>query len=251
MHNIIIACNGSSGKIKACIIGTHLMGPATPGRGVHRGDLLMSDLRSLTRDRYRDRYGADDVPWDASDPPPEVTALAAALTPGRALDLGCGYGRAAIALGRLGWCVDGIDYVEKAVSVARSRSLTAGVADRVRFVVGDVTHLAGIEGPYDLVLDVGCCHGLEAVALAAHARRLARLQPPGAWLLMFAHLRDRDHEPPEGRSRLDEATLVAAFRGAYEAVRIDRGTTPVDDEPHWPSAWLRFRRAVAPPSNRL
>ncbi len=46
--------------------------------------------------------GGGQVPWDRALPPPEVIALAAELPPGRALDLGCGYGRASIYLAQHG-----------------------------------------------------------------------------------------------------------------------------------------------------
>src|SRR5262245_14483100 len=78
--------------------------------------------------------------------------------PGRALDLGCGVGRATIYLAQLGWRTTGIDAVERALRVARRRAAKAGLD--AEFVRGDLTQLdrAGIRGPFDLFLDLGCFH---------------------------------------------------------------------------------------------
>ena len=43
------------------------------------------------------------------------------LPPGRAIDLGCGMGPLAIYLAQHGWQVTGIDAVERALRVARTR----------------------------------------------------------------------------------------------------------------------------------
>ena len=40
----------------------------------------------------------------------------------RILDLGCGPGRASIYLARLGWQVDGVDFVPQAIATARQRA---------------------------------------------------------------------------------------------------------------------------------
>jgi SAM-dependent methyltransferase len=103
---------------------------------------------------------------------------------GRALDLGCGTGLHTIELAERGWTATGVDAVGRAIDKAQQRE----GADGVRFVVGDVTRLedAGVEGPVDFFLDVGCFHGLDDEQRAAAARGVTGLATPAATLLMLA-----------------------------------------------------------------
>jgi SAM-dependent methyltransferase len=191
-------------------------------------------------ERLRERYEAGDVPWDEALPPPEVGAVAASLPLGRALDLGCGYGRAAIYLAGLGWQVDGVDFVEQAVDVARRRAREAGVA--VRFFLAPVTELPFLSGPYDLVLDVGCLHALADEEMAAYAAELRRLLAPGGRYLLFARLRTSDEEHEEGPRGLVEATLYATLGPELRLERVAYGATVVEQKVPWPSAWFHFRK---------
>jgi len=70
----------------------------------------------------------------------EVDALVEMLEIGpshRTIDVGCGPGRHAVALGERGFEVHGIDISERFVEIARSRALDAGVAGLVTFEVAD------------------------------------------------------------------------------------------------------------------
>ncbi|MFQ5611503.1 MAG: class I SAM-dependent methyltransferase [Anaerolineae bacterium] len=186
------------------------------------------------------RYDSGDVPWDDPLPPPEVIDLVSSLPPGRALDLGCGYGRAAIYLAQRGWQVDAVDFVERAIDVARARAGQAGV--EVRFHVADVTDLGFLSGPYDLALDVGCGHGLPPNRLPAYRDELRRLLGPEARLMMFVRLREGEAEPDEGPPGLDEDYLRGLFADGFALERLTYGRTEVTDAPAWPSAWFLFRR---------
>lgn len=199
-------------------------------------------------DRFAERYAAGDVPWDHADPPPEVLAFVPTLPVGRALDLGCGFGRAALFMAGLGWQVDAVDFVAAAVDVARARAAAAGLADRIRVHVGDITDLAFLDGPYDLALDVGSLHSLEAAELRACHAELLRLLRPGAAFLLFAHL-DTPGAPAvdaDPRRWLDDSLLHAVFGTGFRLERVERGTTQVGDNPPWPSAWFWFRRTGQP-----
>ena len=87
-------------------------------------------------DRMRERYLAGAIPWDDTLPPPEVTELMPQLEAGRALDLGCGYGRATIFMARYGWRVDGVDFIPEAIAEATRRVEAAGVTNLVQLSVG-------------------------------------------------------------------------------------------------------------------
>lgn len=90
-------------------------------------------------ERLQAIYQSGVIPWDASLPPPEVLDTVATLTVGRALDVGCGFGRAALYLAHLGWQVDGVDLVPEAIAEASARATRAGLADIAHFHVGSVT----------------------------------------------------------------------------------------------------------------
>jgi cyclopropane fatty-acyl-phospholipid synthase-like methyltransferase len=153
----------------------------------------------MTEERYerlKEMYAAGPVPWDHTDPPPEVLALIPTLPPGRALDLGCGLGRASIFMARHGWQVDGVDFVPQAIAGAKQRASQAGVTG-ASFHTGSVTDLSFLDGPYDFALDVGCAHNFPANELRHYHQALKRLLKTGAIYLLFAHLGPEDSSPGE------------------------------------------------------
>jgi cyclopropane fatty-acyl-phospholipid synthase-like methyltransferase len=186
-------------------------------------------------------YEEGSVPWDEVDPPPEVKELAGKLPAGRALDLGSGLGRAAIYLASLGWQVDGVDFVAKAVSEAQTRANQAGVAERVRFHHSPVTNLDFLGGLYDFALDVGCAHGFSGQELVQYHQELKRLLKPGAIYLLFAHLNNEEAEQEEQRW-LDENQFKAIFSDGFCLEKETFGTTQVKDQDPWRSAWFWFKR---------
>ena len=106
------------------------------------------------------RFGL--TPWEANRDDGPLAEVIATRPPGRALDAGCGTGRQAVSMAERGWKVTGVDGVGQALRKARARAEAAGIAHRTTFVEGDVTDLGALLGGdrYDLVLDVGCFHGL-------------------------------------------------------------------------------------------
>src|SRR5438067_5151555 len=81
--------------------------------------------------RYGEREGAM---WSGR-PNGRLVAEIADLTPGRALDVGCGEGADAIWLARRGWTVTAIDISDVAVRRARAAAELAGVT--VEWLCGD------------------------------------------------------------------------------------------------------------------
>lgn len=191
-------------------------------------------------DQLLSRYEEGRVPWDDPLPPPEVIETAVKLPPGRALDLGCGYGRASIYLAQRQWQVDGVDFIDRAIAEATHRAQLAGVATMVNFHLGQVTDLHFLSGPYDLALDVGCMHSLDDDGLRRYRDSLLRLLRPGALYLLFAHLRDDDAEVP-GRG-VYEQTIHALFGSQFTLETARHGMTQVEDKPPWASAWFWFIR---------
>ncbi len=184
-------------------------------------------------DQLRARYEAGSTPWDLPDPPPEVLEIAATLPAGRALDLGCGFGRAAFYLARAGWQVDGIDFVEIPIEEARRRAAGSGLT--VTFHVADVTDLPFLDGPYDLALDVGCGHSLSETQWETYRATLQRLVRPGGIFLLYGRLREEEWG-------LDESSFLPVMFRGFTLDRREAGMTHMPDGHSFPSAWYWFVR---------
>ncbi len=102
------------------------------------------------------------------------------LTPGRALDLGCGPGRNAVHLAAAGFAVDAVDLSPTAIAWARERAGGAGI----RFHCGDAFTATGLTGPYDLVYDSGCFHHLPPHRRVSYLALLERSLAPGGHLAL-------------------------------------------------------------------
>jgi SAM-dependent methyltransferase len=195
-------------------------------------------------ERMKERYESGDIPWDSESPPPEVAELPALLHPGRALDLGCGYGRASIFLARRGWQVDAIDFVTDAIGEASARASAAGVRDRIRFHVASVTELGFLTASYDFALDVGCMHVLELEERRRYRDGLLRLLRPGANYLLFARIgQDETAEDEENHGVKDEM-IRAEFAEGFRLERVEYGVTQMQDNAPWRSGWYWFVRTA-------
>ncbi|MGP8302033.1 class I SAM-dependent methyltransferase [Streptomyces inhibens] len=163
----------------------------------------VDDVLKLLDDLFTpeaDRWTADAATWwdgfysDRSRPVPFFVAkpdesLASYLdrrliTPGRALDLGCGPGRNALHLASLGFQVDAVDLSPTAIAWGEERAREAG-AD-IRFHCGDAFTLTAAElgGPYDLIHDSGCFHHLPPHRRISYLRLLDRGLAPGGHLAL-------------------------------------------------------------------
>lgn len=194
--------------------------------------------------RYVAAYTSGSTPpWDSGIVPPEVHALvkgAAALSPGRALDVGCGTGLSAVFLAGHGWQVTGVDWVAEAVALARQRALQAGLtAAQAHFEqadVGAVAFLPALE-PVTLWLDIGCLHGLAGPArhhYAAHARRLVA---PGGTLRLYAW---RCHDRNGQQQGIDPHEVTELFEDAFRVIDVVLGEDESGDTR--PAAWYTLRR---------
>ena len=195
-------------------------------------------------ERFAERYAAGMIPWDDELPPPELMALVEERPAGKALDLGCGYGRSTIYLARHGWEVDGVDFVSQAVQGAAERAAEAGVTGRAHFHAASAADLSFLSGAYDLALDIGCMHAMSEPELISYRDGLLRLLPPGATYLLFAHLGDADDVEEDGPRWIREDELLALFSDGFILQHAEYGVTQVEDRPPWRSAWFTYRRAA-------
>lgn len=190
--------------------------------------------------RFWRRYASGDIPWDSGIVPPEIVRLIEAdgLPPGQALDIGCGTGTTSIYLAQKGWHALGLDFVPRAVRMARTKASEAGVLERLRFETVDIRKASfrRRRGAYDLLIDIGCGHVLPPEEWRRYAATLARLSKPGATLMIYVHL-----PSPERPGRLEadfiEQELGQWFSLEWREFSEDTGSGQ-------PSAWFRFQKRV-------
>jgi len=179
------------------------------------------------------------APWDSGIVPPEVEAFIRDYPAGRtlrqtqrrALDLGCGTGTSSLALARAGWSVKGVDFVPRAIKIAKQKAKSEGVS--VDFRVDDVTRLRDITGPFDLVLDIGCFHGLAARQKLRYLGNLAALLAPGGTWLLYGFFKPEE-VPGPGLTVHEAEDLVKRFRLVWRADGVDKNARP--------SAWFKFEK---------
>jgi cyclopropane fatty-acyl-phospholipid synthase-like methyltransferase len=180
------------------------------------------------------RYDAQDVPWDTGITPPEIVRVVQELAPGSALDLGCGTGTNVRYLLEHGWQADGIDFVSQAVEQAQAK--LAEYSDEKHTVYcHDVTRLkelTSLRAPYDLVIDIGCGHGILTDQAVQYARDVASLMASGGTWMLYAH------QPSEERTFGWTPEVVHhIFSASFELVwqMLSNDTTS-----GFPSGWYRL-----------
>ena len=78
---------------------------------------------------WEERYSSEERVWSGS-PNAQLVAEVTDLTPGTALDLGCGEGGDVVWLAQNGWQVTGADFSANGLARAARHAEEAGVADR-------------------------------------------------------------------------------------------------------------------------
>lgn len=145
------------------------------------------------------------------------------LEPGRALDLGCGAGRAAAWLADRGWTVTGVDFSEVALQLAREQR------PDVEWVLADVSEYEPEPEAFDLVL-VLYVH-LPSPERRALLGRAAGAVAPGGTVLVVGHDVENLGTGAPGPSNPDvlyTPAEVGRELGGLEIVKAERRRRPVD-----------------------
>jgi thioredoxin reductase len=137
---------------------------------------------------WEERYSGDQV-WSGRVNP-QLEAEASALSPGRALDVGCGEGGDAVWLASQGWSVTAMDFASAALERTSAHATSAGVGERVTTRQADVRTWDPRDERWDLVSSQ-FMH-LPDGGMVDLARRLASAVAPGGTLLVVGHHPD-DH----------------------------------------------------------
>lgn len=155
-----------------------------------------------------------------------LTQEASTLTPGRALDAGCGHGAESLWLAAHGWSVTAVDFSAAALGHARqtAQALGPAVADRVDWVQGDLSTWAPPPAGYDLV---ACLYVHVVGDVPAFVRRMASGVAPGGTLLLVGH---RPVDPETGRPTPAAGQVQVSVEDAVAALAPADWTLAVAEE---------------------
>lgn len=140
------------------------------------GDEFWCGFERFTRPVFRNHLAQDWVPAM-----PEVDARL--RNGGAAADIGCGNGQALLYLAQAypTATLVGYDAYAPAIAAANANAMKAGLGDRVRYEVCDVT--TGIPGTYDLITSFDVVHDMPRPRPALQEIRRA-LTPGGAYFVL-------------------------------------------------------------------
>ncbi len=141
------------------------------------------------RPSWEERYGTPDRVW-SGNPNPQLVAEAEHLTPGTALDIGCGEGADVMWLAERGWTVTGLDFSQSGLDKAAAVARDAGLDGRTRFEQADIRTWQPT-ATYDLISSQ-FMHLLDG-GMALLVPRLADALNPGGLLLVVGHHPDDLH----------------------------------------------------------
>jgi len=192
------------------------------------------------------RYSKHDAAMWSGRPNGRLVAEVGGLSPGTALDVGCGEGADAIWLAQQGWTVTAIDVSDVAVRRGQEAAERLGIA--VEWIAGDALRTPFAAGSFDLV-------SLQYPALPKAAgdeavrEVLGAVRPGGVVLAVYhdldhehrEHMKARGNDPADYVGADDLAALLEAdFTVELHAVepRID----PPAGTPHVADVVLRARR---------
>jgi SAM-dependent methyltransferase len=185
--------------------------------------------------------------WDTGITPPELVELVESgqVPPGRALDIGCGTGTNGVFLAQRGFEVVGTDVAWLAIRKARRKARDAGIS--ATFRVGEAIKLGTpsgppLEAPFDLAVDIGCFHSIQAIHREAYASMLRRVLREGGYYLLYAWGPHKLLGRAVGLTPHETETLLA---GDFERCWIRAG-----EEAGSPSYWYLFKRRVSSATHR-
>ncbi|WP_028660234.1 class I SAM-dependent methyltransferase [Nocardioides insulae] len=171
---------------------------------------------------WQERYAGEDQIW-SGDPNPQLVTEAAGLTPGTALDVGCGEGGDVIWLAQQGWRVTGADFSANGLARAARHAEQAGVAERTDWWEVDARDFAADGRTFDLVTT----HFLHPPngGMVEVARRLTEAVAPGGHLLVVGHAPSELHQQmgeQHRRAMFLAADLLPALPEDFEVLVVEQ-----------------------------
>jgi SAM-dependent methyltransferase len=151
-----------------------------------------------------------------------LTAELADLSPGRALDAGCGGGSDSLWLAAHGWRVTAVDFSATALAQGESTAAAAGeeIAERIEWVEADLGAWTPEPARYDLVVSL---YVHIAGSVEEMVGRLASAVAPGGTLFLVGHqpIDPATGEPTPAAGQVQVSVDAAASvldRGEWELV---------------------------------
>lgn len=146
-----------------------------------------------------------------------LTGFAAALPPGRALDIGAGEGRNAICLAKAGWHVTALDVSSVGLDRAAQRAAQEGVA--LECVAGDWREYVP-PSPIDLaVISFMHPHPHERATMFEHAR--AALAPGGHLFTVGVDVAEHGRRGPPDADRLYTPERLREALTGFDVLRCE------------------------------
>jgi SAM-dependent methyltransferase len=175
-----------------------------------------------TKDHWEQHYGERDRIWSGRVNV-QFADVAGDLTPGRALDLGCGEGADAVWLAERGWTVTAVDISDTALGRARDAAAARDVANRIEFRQLDLSE-GFPEGTFDLISSQFLHSKLPLDRQKILVTATTALRPGGLLVVVdhgsappWASKLDHDHEFPGAEEVVAGLTLSDEF----EVLRVD------------------------------
>ena len=151
---------------------------------------------------WEERYAGPEKVW-SGNPNAQLVAEVSKLTPGTALDVGCGEGGDVIWLAEQGWRVTGADFSARGLERAARHAVAAGMADRIDWWQVDARTFAAEGRSFDLV-STHFLHPPDG-GMVQVVGRLTGAVAPGGHLLVVGHA------PSEIFTQLSESHRRAMF----------------------------------------
>jgi SAM-dependent methyltransferase len=117
------------------------------------------------------------------------------LNPGRVLEFGCGNGRNAIYLAKLGCKVDAVDASPKAIAWAREKTAANGVD--IDFWCKSIFDLELTPSSYDLIYDGGCFHHIPPHRRITYVDMVAKILKPNGFFCIYCFVPGTEYSPEE------------------------------------------------------
>jgi SAM-dependent methyltransferase len=190
---------------------------------------------SEAQQAWEERYGERDRIWSGKVND-RLAEVAATLTPGHALDLGCGEGGDALWLAENGWRVTAVDIAQTALDRAKADAQARNLGSRIDFQRLDLTeNLPG--GSFDLV-SAHFLHSTFDWDRTALLRSAAHTVKPGGVLLIVDHAAAppwanpeiHHHEFPSADEVLDDLNLDDSQWDRTRVETVDREATGPDGQ---------------------
>ncbi|MCF8609203.1 FAD-dependent oxidoreductase [Gordonia sp. HY285] len=217
-----VGAAAAAGALAAQHINTDLimrdLDDAVSAAATETGSVGSSDSKHAFDNDYWDRIWQGDraAAMGSGQPNPHLVREVGGLTPGTALEAGCGAGAEAIWLAERGWQVTGADIAAAALDRAAERAGDAGVAERVEWVQADLSTWAP-DQRYDLVTTH---YAHPAIPQLEFYDRLASWVAPAGTLLIVGHLH-HDAATDRHRHESDGPPVSASATAATVIARLD------------------------------